>query len=62
MLLLFCLCFVIIFVQNTWTFECEGTSKEEFCIETDYDSNKIPPNIPLNVDMTLFIHVSFKYF
>ena len=34
------------------------TNASEFCVKTDYDVNKLPPEKPLNVDMDLWIHVS----
>ena len=35
------------------------TNTSEFCVKTDYDVNRLPPEKPLNVDMDLWIHVSY---
>ena len=57
---LFFLANFIIIVLST-TENCQHpTNASEFCIKTDYDVNKLPPEKPLNVDMDLWIHVSNK--
>ena len=35
------------------------TNASEFCVKTDYDVNKLPPEKPLKIDMDLWIHVSY---
>ena len=37
------------------------TNASEFCVKTDYDVNKLPPEKPLKIDMDLWIHVSYGY-
>ena len=34
---------------------------EDYCIKIGYDSNKLPPDIPLNIDMSLAVIVCFIY-
>ena len=45
--------------QNSLAENCTDESNNEFCIKIGYDSNKLPPKSPLQIDMHLGIHVSF---
>ena len=58
---LFFLANLIITVLST-TENCRHpTNTSEFCVKTDYDVNKLPPEKPLKIDMDLWIHVSYGY-
>ena len=54
--------FISIVLSTTTTENCRHpTNASEFCVKTDYDVNKLPPEKPLNVNMDLWIHVSYGY-
>ena len=36
---------------------CQDPSNEDYCVEIGYNRDKLPPNPPLNVSMTLAISV-----
>ena len=51
--------FIIIVLSTTENCR-HPTNTSEYCVNTNYDANKLPPEKPLNVDMDLWIHVSNK--
>jgi len=44
---------------NINSLNCKDPSNIEYCVEIDYNRDKLPPNPPLNVSMTLAISVRF---
>ena len=44
---------------NINSLNCKDPSNIEYCVEIDYNRDKLPPHPPLNVSMTLAISVSY---
>ena len=38
--------------------QCRDPSNPDFCVEADYNRDRLPPNPPLNVTMNLVVSVS----
>lgn len=58
-MLVFVLILAFFQTQDTMGYMCIDPKNQDFCIKIGYDSNKLPPNIPLNVDMSLAVIVRF---
>ena len=45
---------------NINSLNCKDPSNIEYCVEIDYNRDKLPPHPPLNVSMTLAISVRLE--
>ena len=45
-------------IETVLAIQCQDPSNKDFCVEVGYNRDKLPPNPPLNVSMTLAIAVS----
>ena len=49
---------LVIISPVTFGIQCKDPSNTDYCIEVGYNRDKLPPNPPLNITMSLSISVS----
>ena len=57
-MLLRALIFSIFIYQNSLAEDCIDKSNNEYCVKLGYGSSKLPPELPLQINMQLGIQVS----